>query len=82
LSRAGPKYAPFGLDLPAERCTYLRPQLGRGPGDSVPLHFAAVMASGISEALDTHRGGGAILMDPPLHYVLVLLSTASLYSTT
>ena len=74
LSRAGPKYAPFGLDLPAERCTYL--QARNWVADLEILSrctSAAVMASGISEALDTHRGGGAILMDPPLHYVLVLL---------
>jgi hypothetical protein len=71
-----PKYARFGLDLPAERCTYLQ---GMGRNWVADLDIlsrctaAAVMASGISEALDTHRGGGAILMDPPLHYVLVLL---------
>jgi len=74
LSLVDPKYAPFGLDLPAERCTYLK---GRNWVADLEIlsrcTAAAVMASGISEALDTHRGGGAILLDPPLHYVLVLL---------
>ena len=69
-----PKYARFGLDLPADRCTYL--QARNWVADLEILsrcNSAAVMASGISEALDTHRGGGAILLDPPLHYVLMLL---------
>ncbi|MGO9240194.1 MAG: hypothetical protein ACLQBJ_05225 [Bryobacteraceae bacterium] len=71
-----PKYAPFGLDLPPERCTYLK---GKGRNWALDLDIlsrctaAAAMASGMSEALDAHRGGGAVLMDPPLHYMLVLV---------
>jgi hypothetical protein len=69
-----PKYASFGLDLPAGRCTYLKRRNWVADLEILSrCTAAAVMASGISEALDTHRGGGAILVDPPLHYVLVLL---------
>lgn len=74
LSRVDPKYAPFGLDLPAERCTYLKSRNWVADLEILSrCTAAAVMASGISEALDTHRGGGAILLDPPLQYVLMLL---------
>jgi hypothetical protein len=72
--RVDAKYATFGLDLPAERCTYLR---GRNWVADMEIlsrcTTVAAMASGISEALDTHRGGGVILLDPPLHYMLLLL---------
>jgi hypothetical protein len=72
--RVDAKYATFGLDLPAERCTYLR---GRNWVADLEIisrcTVAAAMGSGISEALDTHRGGGVVLLDPPLHYMLVLL---------
>jgi len=50
-----------------------RPATGSRTWRSVPLHFGGGDGVRHSEALDTHRGGGAILMDPPLHYVLVLL---------
>jgi hypothetical protein len=72
--RVDAKYATFGLDLPPERCTYLR---GRNWVADLEIlsrcTAAAAMGSGISEALDTHRGGDVLLLDPPLHYMLVLL---------
>ena len=59
LSHVGPKYAPFGLDLPAERCTYLKARNWVADLEILSrCTAAAVMASGISEALDAHRGGG------------------------
>jgi hypothetical protein len=72
--RVDGKYASFGLDLPAASCTYLRGRNWVADLDILSrCTAAAVMSSGMSEALDTHRGGGAILMDPSLHYVLLLL---------
>ncbi len=73
-TRVDAKFAPFGLDLPPERCTYMK-----GLGWAADLEIlsrctaAAAMASGFSEALDTHRGGGVALLDPPLVYALKFL---------
>ena len=72
--RVDAKFSTFGLDLPPERCTYMK-----GLGWVADLEIlsrctaAAAMASGFSEALDTHRGGGVVLLDPPLVYALKFL---------
>lgn len=72
--RVDAKFSTFGLDLPPERCTYMK-----GLGWVADLEIlsrctaAAAMASGFSEALDTHRGGGVLLLDPPLVYALKFL---------
>jgi len=72
--RVDAKFATYGLDLPPERCTYLK-----GLGWAADLEIlsrctvAAGMASGFSEALDAHRGGGVLLLDPPIVYALKML---------
>lgn len=70
--RIDAKYAEFGLDLPPERVVYLQ-------GLSWPIEreiisratVCAGMASGFTEAVCARRGR-MFLLDPPLHYLLVL----------
>ncbi len=69
-ARLDNKYPAFGLDLPAERVTYLK-------GLSWPVELeicsrATVCcgnASGFTEALWLKRGKDVILMDAPYHYL-------------
>lgn len=64
------KYPDFGLDLPAERVTYMK-------GLSWPLELEIASratvccghASGFTEALWLKRGRDVVLMDAPLHYL-------------
>jgi len=64
---------PLAWTCRAERCTYLQAATGSRTWRFCPLHYGGGDGVRISEALDAHRGGGAILLDPPLHYVLMLL---------
>jgi hypothetical protein len=70
-TRVDAKYTSVGLDLPSDSCTYLK-----GLGWAADLEIlsrctaAAGMASGFTEALETHRGGGVVLLDPPLIYLM------------
>lgn len=72
--RVDAKMAAFQLDLPPERATHLI-----GSGWAVELEImsqvdvALTHASGFSEAMYLKRGGGVILVDPPLHYLLKML---------
>lgn len=68
--RTDNKYPSFGLDLPADRATYMK-------GLSWPLELEIASratvccghASGFTEGLWLKRGGGMVLMDPPPHYL-------------
>jgi hypothetical protein len=64
------KYPNFGLDIPAERVTYMK-------GLSWPLELEIASratvccghASGFTEGLWLKRGRDIVLMDPPPHYL-------------
>jgi hypothetical protein len=70
IERTDNKYPPFGLDLPADRATYLK-------GLSWPLELEIASrataccghASGFSEGMWLKRGGNVVLMDAPPHYL-------------
>ena len=74
LQRIDRKYESSQLDLPSDHCTYFQ-----GMNWALDLELmsrctvCAGHSSGFTEALFARRGGGVFLLDPPLHYVLVML---------
>lgn len=72
--RVDAKMAPFQLDLPPDRAFHLS-----GAGWALELEImsrvdvALTHASGFSEGMYLKRGGGVILVDPPVHYLLKMV---------
>lgn len=72
-TRLDAKFPKYGLDLPPDRCVHLQ-GLSWALEMEILARATACLGhpSGFTEALEIRRGGGVLLLDPPLHYLAKL----------